>query len=293
MFCRNEEKLRRLYPRTFQPDDLEPATFSARHSTKNPHCEIVRCLNCGLVFSQETLNDSELFDLYSKSEVNFDNLTQALRRDYWRPVARHVQGNRRASALEIGCSSGFFLEELLAQGFKKVEGVEPSLAAKRQASSGIRESIVSGFFEAESIPANEFDLVCSFHTLDHVNDPVAFVNACHRALKPGGICYFVVHDVEALQAKIFRERSPIIHVGHIYLFSKRTLRRLLDDCQLSVVAIKPLVNTYPLSYWLSLLPVNAKLKSFLKAAGDFSGLSRWSPPVRAGNLYAISQKSHE
>ncbi len=131
IFCGNNEKLKELYPRNFTDKDLNPAVFSARRDTDRFHYKIVRCQNCGLIFSREVLPEEELSRLYSQSAVTFDEYTAIIRRDYLRPLKPFLDLVNKGSALEIGCSSGFFLEELLMQGFKEVHGCDPSLEAKK------------------------------------------------------------------------------------------------------------------------------------------------------------------
>ena len=133
IFCGNNEKLKELYPRNFTDKDLNPAVFSARRDTDRFHYKIVRCQNCGLIFSREVLPEEELSRLYSQSAVTFDEYTAIIRRDYLRPLKPFLDLVNKGSALEIGCSSGFFLEELLMQGFKEVHGCDPSLEAKEKA----------------------------------------------------------------------------------------------------------------------------------------------------------------
>src|SRR5262249_22640478 len=146
----------------------------------------------------------QLKHLYADSHVdNFDEYTPVLRRDYWRIVAPYVAQKKPRSALEIGCSSGFFLEELVANGVPNVQGVEPSLQAIEKAAPTVKKGIRSGFFEGlKTFPKERFDLVTSFHVLDHVDDPRGFVQGCFDVLNPGGLVCLVAHDVNSLQAKI-------------------------------------------------------------------------------------------
>jgi len=290
LLCEGRAPLTELYPRTFREDQLTPAVFSARRTADHLHYRTVRCTGCGLVFAAESLPPETLASLYGNSEVTFDDFGAVLRRDYWRPLAAHPE-IERGSALEIGCSYGFFLEELKAQGFRDVTGCEPSRAAKEKADPRIRGGIHSILLDDHHPFAREsFNLVCSFHTLDHAPDPLGFLKICWDLVAPGGWVYMVVHDVEALQAKILGERSPIIDIEHVYLFSKSTLRRLFEKVGFQSIEVNGLKNSYPLRYWLKMTPLPSGLRSLLMSAARGLGLQDWSPAWQAGNLYILARK---
>lgn len=290
LFCGENEKPRQLYGRTFADGDLTPEVFSARRATEHFHYAIERCENCGLVFSREILPDDILGHLYAQSKVTFAEYTDVIRRDYWRCLEPFMEGRTKGSALEIGCSNGFFLEELLARGFKQVYGCEPSVEAKEMAHASVRNNIASTFFKGGMYEKGSFDLVCSFQTLDHLNDPLAVVREVHKILKPTGLAYFITHNVDALQARLLGEKSPIIDVEHIYLFNRQTLRLLLERAGFQVLTVSSVINSYPLDYWLRMFPLPAWTKSVLRKTTVALGLGTMPLPLRAGNVFIVAQR---
>ena len=293
LFCQDKEDLVELYPQTFTDQDLTPEVFSARRITEHFHYAIVRCRNCGLVFSREILPDEILSRLYSQSNVTFGEYMDIIRRDYWRSLAPFMDGVHRGEALEIGCSTGFFLEELLAQGFQDVCGCEPSIEAKEMAGTCVRGNITSGFFKEGLYENRRFDLVCSFQTLDHLGDPVKVIRISNDILKPGGLAYFITHNVDGLQAKILGEKSPIIDVEHVYLFNKVTLRRLLEMTGFEVMDVSNVRNSYPLEYWLKMFPLAKTVKNVMRNSFKRLGLSSVPVPLKAGNIYIVGKRRHD
>ena len=289
LFCDEKENIKELYPRTFRNEELGPFIFSARNEIKHFHYRIVRCRNCSLVFSKEILNDDTLLHLYSHSTVTFDEYTDIIRKDYIRPLAPFLSGLPKRSALEIGCSSGFFLDELIERGFQNVHGCEPSVEAKAKASPQVRKNIFPGFYSDGLYEKNSFDLICSFQTLDHLSSPLEMVRACHNNLTPGGLVYFIMHDVDSLQARILGERSPIIDVVHIYLFNKKTLRKLFETAGFKVLKISDIKNSYPLSYWLKMFPMRKKWKTWIMGLLNRWGWASVLVPVKAGNICVVAK----
>jgi SAM-dependent methyltransferase len=290
LFCREKERLVDLYPQTFRLEDLTPEVFSARRTTEHFHYAVVRCQNCGLVFSREILPDEVLAHLYSESKVTFAEYTDIIRKDYWRCLEPFIDGAPSQRALEIGCSSGFFLEELLSHGFSEVHGCEPSFEAREIADPRIKPNISAGFFREGLYENGSFDLLCSFQTLDHVSDPLGVMRVAHDIVKPGGLVYFITHNVEGFQAKLLGAKSPIIDIEHIYLFSKRTLRRLLEQSGFEVLGVIDVKNSYPVNYWLKMFPMPNGLKSVLGGLLKPIGLGSLPLPLKAGNIAIVARR---
>jgi SAM-dependent methyltransferase len=291
LFCADDACLRNVYEKNFRDGDLNAEIFSARRVTEHFHYRMARCSRTGLLFSREILPDEVLQTLYAGSKVTFSAYADIIRKDYWRPLERVLgreHGFDRGSALEIGCSSGFFLEELRARGFRKVEGCEPSLEAKAIAADSIKDGIRTGFFTRDAYPDGCFDLICAFQTLDHLSDPLAILRTCLDKLRPGGLVYLIVHNADGLQAKVFGEKSPIIDVEHIYLFNPRTLSMAVEKAGFRTVASFPIVNSYPLEYWIRHAPLPFKRQ--MAAVCGTLGLGKLALPLSLGNIGIIARK---
>jgi len=92
-----------------------------------------------------------------------------------------------ASALEIGCGTGYSLGALHAAlphaQLTGTELYEEGLAVARQRWPGIRLMQA----DARALPfASEFDLVGAFDVLEHIDDDAGALLELHRVLKPGG-----------------------------------------------------------------------------------------------------------
>jgi SAM-dependent methyltransferase len=291
LFCADDACLRDVYARNFRDEDLNPEVFSARRVTEHFHYRMARCSRTGLLFSREILPDDVLQTLYAGGKVTFSAYADILRKDYWRPLEkalRRESGFDRGSALEIGCSSGFFLEELLARGFRRVRGCEPGVEAKAIAADSVRDGIRTGFFTGDAYPDGAFDLICAFQTLDHLSDPLAVLRTCLDKLRPGGLAYLIVHNADGLQARLFGEKSPIIDVEHIYLFNPRTLSMAVEKAGFRTVASFPIANSYPLEYWIRHAPL--PFKRGIAAACGMLGLGRLALPLSLGNIGIIARK---
>ena len=139
-------------------------------------------------------------------------------------------------------------------------------------------------------PEKSFDVVCFFQVLDHLFDPTAILKTCFDILKPGGFVLCLNHNVEALSAKIMKDKSPIIDIEHTYLYSPRTISELLTRLGYQMKETGGVRNRYSLAYLTRLVPMPRGMKESTLAMLNGSGLGRLCFSVPLGNLYAVAQR---
>ena len=193
-------------------------------------------------------------------------------------------------AVDIGAGDGAFLHCLLAAGFDRTVGFEPSHAPRAAAADDVRPLIRPEPFVAGVLPDEAFTLVSCLQTIEHVLDPLALCRDAARVLAPSGAMLIVCHDRRALSARILRRRSPIFDIEHVQLFSPRSVRVLLREAGFERVEVHPLRNRYPLRYWLQLAPLAARLKAAVRVSLEAVGLDRRPVSLGAGNVFAVAYK---
>jgi SAM-dependent methyltransferase len=278
-----------LYPPTYDDDSFNARVFSARRVPDKIHYRMVRCRKCGLVRSDPAADQAVLSQLYERSSFDYAAEVPNLRLTYGRYLARARKLSRGRSFLEIGCGSGFMLEEALAQGYENVRGVEPSHSAIAAASPSVRDRIVPGIMSADLFEPGEFDTVCMFQVFDHLPDPGALLDQVHRVLSARGTLLCFNHNVQSLSARILGERSPIIDIEHCYLYSPRTMGRVLQRHGFDVVEAGGAFNTVSLRHLLHLLPTPAWMKRGLLWAADLTRAGRLPLRLPLGNLHVIGR----
>lgn len=128
--------------------------------------------------------------------------------------------------LDVGCGVGVLLSALSGKWEK--HGVEVSTFAANRARE--HASVHLGTVESAGYPEHHFDLVVLHHVIEHMDDPVAAVRQCFRILKPDGRLLVGTPDFDSPCARRFQENFRLLHdATHISLFSRDSLRRLLED----------------------------------------------------------------
>lgn len=278
-----------IFPARLFPDTFSPYAFSARRARRREHYRIVRCNGCGLVRSNPILDPTQIQSLYEDSLFCYDSEVDFAADTYVDLFLNLLSGRCRTgemeSILEIGCGNGFFLERAQQMGIPRVLGFEPSSECLLRASPSIRPHIINGVFRPELVQGQRFDVICSFHVIDHLVNPRQTLNLLTRYMNVGGFMLLVCHDVEAWSARFLRTHSPIFDVEHICLFSRDTLSLLVQRSGLRPLEVGLLTNRYPLGYWLRMAPLGNFFSRLLP-----KGVKERPVALRAGNLYMLAQR---
>lgn len=289
--CGTTGGARELYAANFDLQAFNARIFSARRLPDRVHYRMVRCETCDLVRSDPVIDPQVLATLYEQSSFDYGDEVAGLRRTYRRALKKlDSLGAGKGALLEIGCGNGFLLEEALALGFETVSGVEPSSSACAQAAPSVRDSLKCDLMRPGLFEADSFDVACLFQVFDHIPDPAAMLRECFHVLKPGGLLLFFNHNIEAVSARVLGERSPIIDLEHTFLYSPKTLGRLVEKEGFEVMKSGGAINTYSLHYLVRLVPLPKRLKRNLLARLGRNFLGRIQLLAPLGNLYLVARK---
>jgi SAM-dependent methyltransferase len=117
-----------------------------------------------------------------------------------------------ARVCEIGCGRGISLDVLRSVGFV-VAGIEPSHSGSCYARNrGL--DVLTGTFPSIS-PEGIWDAVVLSHVVEHVSDPIGFLQSAGR-LCPGGVVLLVQTNWRGLMPKLLRSRWYAWDIEHHY-----------------------------------------------------------------------------
>jgi SAM-dependent methyltransferase len=125
-------------------------------------------------------------------------------------AARQTSGDPSpVAALDIGCGHGIGAREDAAAWLRLVRehcdeliGVEPDPDAAPP--DGILSQLQHAPIEQAALPENHFDLAYAVFVVEHVDDPVGFLRAVRRALRPGGVFLFITPSGRHLMPRLAR-----------------------------------------------------------------------------------------
>ena len=210
--------------------ELFPAGYAQLH-------RIVRCNQCGLMYA----NPQQRVDctLFAGQCEEYDPESEEHRLYYQKELVQLPDNEaalrtldevfpRRGRLLEIGSYAGVFLERIQKDGWEAT-GLEPYTAVANYARSTYGLNIVEGTLPHPAFTDASFDAVIMLHVIEHMPDPARDLREIRRILKPGGVLVVETPRFDSLMFKLLgrRERSIQNCAGHIYFFTRTTLRQLL------------------------------------------------------------------
>jgi SAM-dependent methyltransferase len=298
--CGSSDRTAVRYPANFDESALDNFAFASRKLPELMHLALVECPVCHLLYASPSLTAGFLANAYGEASYDSTEEAEYAARTYAAELPRIMNGRLPSlgTALEVGAGNGAFLAHLRKAGFASVIGVEPSLAAANRAAPEVRSLIRLGMFDPKDFEPGSLSLFACFQTIEHVENPRELCESAIRLLCPGGAIYLIGHDRKSLVNRAMGTRSPIFDIQHQQLFSKISLRYLLEKTGFTGVEITPIRNRYPVAYWMKLLPLPVGLKKSLLRILGASGLGRMSVALNVGNLAAVGykpqavQKSH-
>jgi 2-polyprenyl-3-methyl-5-hydroxy-6-metoxy-1,4-benzoquinol methylase len=200
-----------------------------------PEVEVRRCTACGLIFLSPMPSAEELDDYYAT----------AYRRDYEEPsIKERFKADEREaetrvrrlspllrsewSLLEVGSGSGAFLRAMQPH-VKEIVGVEPETEARSWITDHLKLPVAERL--GEGVAGQAFDAVVLFHVLEHVPNPVAFLQRLGQSLRPSGRLVIEVPNIDDALVSLYRLPAYLdfyFQKAHLYYFSKETLASALS-----------------------------------------------------------------
>ena len=217
------------------------------------NCEgfsFVRCKACNLVQRNPQPLDNEIKKRYSdtfgndylayeiNNEATFLKLQElALNDAGFDKLEEKISKNARYkhSILDIGCATGALLANLRERGWS-VKGVEISPCAQ-YAIKERKLDVRNIPLEECKFPDESFDVVLASHLIEHLNNPKSFLNETYRILKPNGYCFITTPNISGFQAHLFGSNWRSAIFDHLYLFSKRTLSKMMKNAGFKIESI--------------------------------------------------------
>jgi SAM-dependent methyltransferase len=190
------------------------------------------CTGCGLVRNDPVPTQAELDHFYGSAyRESYKGASAPRPRQIWRnfdTTRRHMAEfrdiyGRGGRWLDLGSGSGEFLYLARAAG-AAAEGIEPHAGYSAYCREDLGLTVRTGTLEGADYPPASFDLIRLSHVLEHMRDPVGTLSILRGWLRPDGVLYVEVPDIEEEARN--RIRGRLFHYGHINNFNPDTLRAL-------------------------------------------------------------------
>lgn len=197
-----------------------------------------------------------------------DSLTNYYKTTYWdkpknesydirlKPLIRFLNSRfpGKSKLLDWGCGDGKWIRLADKYGFDSVGIDEFAEMVDHD------RDIIKGDITSPELTNEKFDIITSFHVIEHLSDPVGEFNMAFAKLKPGGLMIVETPNIDSFSFKIFRKKWQPLHVPeHLNFFSPKTLETMISKAggileDISFFSFRASFSVIPLSLFPFLEP---------------------------------------
>ncbi|HBN45299.1 MAG: methyltransferase [Candidatus Marinimicrobia bacterium] len=242
--------------------------------------DIVECSDCGLRLTSPFPNKDNIGSYYESEEyISHAEETKGLFDFIYNMVRAYMLGRkgkiierssrkRSGTILDIGCGAGHFLDKMKIDGWR-VKGVDVSSKARE---------IVKQQFDIEVISPDDwlnsdekYDVVTCWHSLEHVHDPLEYLQKFKQQLNENGILVVALPNYDSPDAhKYGADWAAYDTPRHLYHFTPPSISKIMTQNGFSVQGCHR-INFDP--FYVSIL--SAKHKGSSHFSGIVNGLASW------------------
>lgn len=164
------------------------------------------------------------------------------------PLLKLLDHQTNKCILDMGCGNGSLVRFLLGRGFDAY-GVDASVSGIDIASRAHPERFELVDFSEPALPQEfkerSFDTIVSTEVIEHLYDPRDFIDLCKGILPTGGQLIlstpyhgYLKNLMISLSGKWDRHMNPLWDGGHIKLWSRDTITKLLEEKGFKVTDFK-------------------------------------------------------
>lgn len=207
----------------------------------------VKCLNCDMIYLNPVFKDKELSKYYanlhdaqSKITLNESFFYKLIYTKGLDAIERFK--NKGKFLMDIGCSSGFFLDIALKYGWKTY-GIEFNKEKKL-----IKKNHTIFSQDIDTLPSTlKFDLVTMWDVFEHIKDGNQFLKKIKSRLNNEGLIFMQTPNVSSLAARILQEKCNVFDgIEHVNLYNFQTIKILAKNNNLKILNIKSVISEIPI-----------------------------------------------
>jgi 2-polyprenyl-3-methyl-5-hydroxy-6-metoxy-1,4-benzoquinol methylase len=241
--------------------------------------ELVRCSNCGFLFTQDHPDIEEIGRYYESADYISHNDSAGgisasmyrIAREFMlkrkRKMVCRVSGLDKGSILDIGSGTGHFLS-VMKNGGWQVKGTEINDKAREFSKTEFGLEVLPPV-NIGSLPSASFDAISLWHVLEHFQDPFTYASEIKRLLKPGGVCLIALPNCSSFDAGFYKISWAAYDVPrHLWHFTPATFKLFAEKNGFIIRSVRAL----PLDvFYISILSEKYKKTGFSFMQGILKG----------------------
>jgi 2-polyprenyl-3-methyl-5-hydroxy-6-metoxy-1,4-benzoquinol methylase len=186
--------------------------------------------------------------------------------------------------LDVGCAEGFFLLGVEENSRWKAEGVEIIESAVQFAKEQLGLNVYSGTLDSLENLSDRYDFIRMNNVIEHVQNPVKFLQITNKLLKKGGRVYCSTPNgfQDGYVLKTANKHGIKVNLleNHFFYYHPKTLVKIFESCGFKVQKaycedISHSLNNFSLLPWFrySKKTYNLSLSSFKNKTNEEFNIS--------------------
>jgi len=183
-----------------------------------------KCLKCKFVFYDQLPLENELNAIYSGYSRD-SYITDASHNKVTSTLREITNSHNISSVLDIACGECYHLDAL--------QEIDSNLELYATEHASAKKNVISKgyhFIDGEFYPDtdNRFDLIIFTEAIEHINDPIEFLNHAYKLLNPNGLLYMTTPCFSSLERVLMGESwGMIAPPEHLSYFNKASIDKAL------------------------------------------------------------------
>jgi SAM-dependent methyltransferase len=191
------------------------------------HAFLVKCRDCGFVFSKKKPSDEELLTYYNNYPQS-ESISPITVKRYEDLLDSFEKYRKTNNLLDIGFGDGHLLDVAKKKGWN-IYGTEYSETLARK---GITKgfNVKTGKFQKDWFVENTFDVIIYIEVLEHINNPKEELPLYINILRDGGIFYLTTPNFNSLSRRLLKDQWSIVeYPEHLCYYTPATLKRMFNQ----------------------------------------------------------------
>jgi 2-polyprenyl-3-methyl-5-hydroxy-6-metoxy-1,4-benzoquinol methylase len=204
----------------------------------------VMCGSCSMVYLNPVFRDDELQKYYENNNTVQAGAHQT-ESEFYTTIYKQGLGSlmpfvSSGRILDIGCSSGLFLDIARVFGFDTC-GIELNSAERRIASN--RGHTIWGSPLEKINRGERFNVITLWDVFEHIKDGSALLGEMRERLTVGGVVFLQVPNVASLASRALWDRCNMFDgIEHVNLYSPSTIRLLAEKQGFEILCMATVID---------------------------------------------------
>lgn len=208
-----------------------------------------KCSECTMIFVNPVFKDKALDEYYKNlntgQAIIVENESNFYREIYSKGLEAITKSIKKGKLLDIGCSSGFFLDIAKKNGWETY-GIEPG---EIEAKMCEKKGHILYTKKLEDLDLDiKFDVITLWDVFEHLPDGKKQLKLFKSKLSPNGVIFMQIPNSNGFAPRILREKCNMYDgVEHVNIYNPKTMKLIAKKMGLKIMHLETVISEIAVS----------------------------------------------